>query len=288
VPSRPTGSISLLLVPLLLLIALSSGALTFGVATGIELLRSGEGFVRAAATIQRDPLLLGLCQLAGLVGATGIGVLIAFGADVRYREALDLEPVPTAIALLALTAGLSLQFPMHELATLIERVHPIFRVDPEQQEMLRRMLHIDSVREAITVPIALVAIPAISEELFFRGLLLPGLARRYGARVSLVVTSVLFGLFHIMPVAIVYATLAGFALGFVRQRTGSLLPCIAMHGAFNAVPILLPAELVRIEGFNTEGTGVYHLPLPLTLGSALVAIVSLLVIARLSNDTNAQ
>jgi hypothetical protein len=67
-------------------------------------------------------------------------------------------------------------------------------------------------------------------------------------------------------------------------RTGSVLPCIALHGAFNAVPVLLPAEVVRIEGFNTVGPGVYHQPLILAVGAALLCAVSLALLTRLTTD----
>jgi membrane protease YdiL (CAAX protease family) len=85
---------------------------------------------------------------------------------------------------------------------------------------------------------------------------------------------------HLAPLAVAYASLAGLVLGVVRMRTGSVLPAIALHGAFNATPVLLPETLVRIEGFNTVGERVYHLPLPLLLGSACVATLCLVTMSR--------
>lgn len=284
--ARPRGAVTILGAFALLVLAALVAAAVGAATAGLHALTHGVGFDEAVEAVGRDPLAIALAQLAGLVVATGAGVLSAFGSDVEYTDALDVRPVPGALAVLALTAGLALQFPMHELANLLAEIEPRLAMDEAQQRMLRDFIRIDSIGEAFVVPLAVVAIPAVSEELLFRGLLLPGLTRQYNAAVGLVLSSFFFGLIHWAPVAIVYATVAGFALGWVRLKTGSVLPSIAMHGAFNAVPVLLPVELIRIEGFNTVGDEVYHLPLALVVGAAVVAGACLVVIQRLTEDAD--
>jgi membrane protease YdiL (CAAX protease family) len=268
----------------LVLLAALGTALVASVALGIEMLRHDSTLPVALAALQRDLLLLAVCQLGGLALAIGAGVIRVHGAEVRFRDALDVRPVPAAVALLTLTAGVALQFPLTELVNLLAQLVPGFAPDPEAQAALRRLVYVDSVGDAIVVPLAVVVIPALSEELFFRGLLQRGLTRRYGAGIGVGITSVLFGVVHAMPAAIVYASVAGLVLGLVRLRTGSVLPCIALHGAFNAVPILLPADVVRIDGFNTFAPDVYHLPIALTIGSAVVVMVCLWAMMRLTAD----
>lgn len=280
--SRPRGSLSLLAAIGLVVLMLFGAATVAGVAIGLEMLRQDATLPEAAAALRADLLLLAVCQLGGAVLAIGAGVLFLHGSDVRLRDALDVRPVPFAVAVLAITAGLALQFPLSELANALAEVHPTFTIDEEAQAALRRMVRIDSWAEAIAIPLAIVAIPAVSEELLFRGVLLPGLSRRYGTATGLVLSSLLFGAVHVMPVAVVYASVAGLVLGLVRLQTGSVLPSIAMHGAFNAVPVLLPSDVVRIEGFNTDGPHVYHLPVALTVGGALVAIACIAVMTRLT------
>lgn len=280
--SRPRGSLSLLAAIGLVVLMLFGAATVAGVAIGLEMLRQDATLPEAAAALRADLLLLAVCQLGGAVLAIGAGVLFLHGSDVRLRDALDVRPVPFAVAVLAITAGLALQFPLSELANALAEVHPTFTIDEEAQAALRRMVRIDSWAEAIAIPLAIVAIPAVSEELLFRGVLLPGLSRRYGTATGLVLSSLLFGAVHVMPVAVVYASVAGLVLGLVRLQTGSVLPSIAMHGAFNAVPVLLPSDVVRIEGFNTDGPHVYHLPVVLTVGGALVAIACIAVMTRLT------
>lgn len=279
-------SLSILGALALLLVAALGSMLVASVAIGVEMARHAVSFAAAAHALRTDLLLLAICQLGGLGLAVGVGVIAIYGSDARFRDALAVRPVPAAVTVLAITAGFALQFPLSELANLLAHVSPSFGLGGEHEEMLRRMIHIDSIGDAIAVPLAVVAIPAVSEELLFRGLFLPALSRRYNRSFALVASSILFGLVHGVLGAILYAVIAGLVLGLVRLRTGSVLPCIAMHGAFNAVPVVLPPEVVRIEGFNTAGEGVYHLPLPLTVGSALLAVVCLAVMTRLSTDAN--
>jgi membrane protease YdiL (CAAX protease family) len=287
VSARTPRPISLLGAFALLLVGALGVVLTLGVAIGVYVMRHGATMAEASDALRADILLVALAQLVGSMLAIGAGFAFVFGEGVRVRDALDVRPVPTAVVMLAVTAGLALQFPLSELANLLGRIDPSFGMDEAAEEALRRMIRVRSVRDAIVIPLAVIAIPAVTEELLFRGLLLPGLARRYGAAAGLALSSVLFGLVHAVPVAIVYAAIAGAVLGLVRMRTRSVLPCIAMHGAFNAVPVLLPAELVRIEGFNTAGDGMYHLPLPLTVGSALVAALAVVTMARLTETDRA-
>ena len=84
---------------------------------------------------------------------------------------------------------------------------------------------------------------AVSEEMFFRGLLLPTLDHRYGRRKGLIGSSLVFGLMHLMNTDIdrpAYfigqATAAGFAFGYNVQRNDYRIgEAIAAHFWYNIV-----------------------------------------------------
>lgn len=253
------------------------------VAALIGMVSRGTPFEDALEGVRTDPLLASLAQLGGAGVAIAVGVSFAHG-EVRLREALSVAPVPSAVGMLALTAGLALAFPLREIAQIVAEIAPRLAPDPAEAMAIARRLRIESVADAFVVPLAFVAIPAVAEELFFRGLVLPGLAKRIDPKLAIAVTAILFGLVHLSPIAILYGSLAGAILGWVRLSTGSVVPCIALHGAFNAMPILLPAELIRLRGFNTVEPGVYHLPLALVIGSSLVTFSCLAVIARFTDE----
>ena len=83
------------------------------------------------------------------------------------------------------------------------------------------------------------AVP-VMEELVFRGLLLPVLARGMRPWTALTLTSVVFGALHILgttnPGA---ATAYGLVLGYLRLRTGRIVPCIVVHAAINATALAI-------------------------------------------------
>ena len=81
---------------------------------------------------------------------------------------------------------------------------------------------------------AVVLYPSIVEELAFRGLILPRLARTLSGGEAVVVSAAMFAVLHLNPSAIPVLLPVGLALGVLRRRSGSLWPCVLMHLTHNA------------------------------------------------------
>ena len=87
---------------------------------------------------------------------------------------------------------------------------------------------------------------ALGEEIFFRGLLGVWLERRYGFRIGNIVQAGVFLLPHLLLLmvstsfwlVIVVQFLAGWVLGLLRSRSGSILPGWLAHSLMNAVGAL--------------------------------------------------
>jgi len=77
----------------------------------------------------------------------------------------------------------------------------------------------------------LALIPAVVEELVFRGFLL-GSYRELRPIVRIVLCGILFGMFHMNLYQFSYAVIIGICLSLVTERAGSVLPAILMH-SFN-------------------------------------------------------
>lgn len=98
---------------------------------------------------------------------------------------------------------------------------------------------------------------AVFEELAFRGVLLGLLIPRLGLRSAAVLSSVLFGLWHVLPslnladrneglagvglwavlLSVLFTTLAGLLLAWIRVRSNSLIAPVALHWAVNALAL---------------------------------------------------
>jgi membrane protease YdiL (CAAX protease family) len=74
----------------------------------------------------------------------------------------------------------------------------------------------------------------VSEELLFRGLGFASLGRH-----ALPLTAALFAVAHRLPALLVPVFLAGLAIGWLRRRTGSILPGLAVHASLNIVGLAL-------------------------------------------------
>ncbi|MGO3328248.1 CPBP family intramembrane glutamic endopeptidase [Gordonia sp. (in: high G+C Gram-positive bacteria)] len=137
---------------------------------------------------------------------------------------------------------------------------------------LRELFHNDAYRDlSWALFSALVLIPlqtVIPEELLFRGIVTGALLRRHSVAVAITVQAVLFGLWHIVSSiglsegnegigdvvgsglagqifgvvgAVVFTGASGAVFGWLRIRTGSLLPCIALHWAANGAGAIAAA-----------------------------------------------
>ena len=83
-------------------------------------------------------------------------------------------------------------------------------------------------------------LPGLSEELLFRGVMLPALGLNIAA---VALSSVLFGVLHLSGAGqwpyVVWATIVGFALGYCALITGNLLVPVVAHIITNLVSGLL-------------------------------------------------
>jgi len=233
--------------------------------------------IEDAGTLTRDPLVLGVSQILGLAPALWV-------ARRMNRARLDHQNAPRpdagSIALVFL-AGAALQFVLGALVAALGDWLPFFSIDPASAEALTAAVQIDTYPRAFSVPFCVVLAAPVTEELLFRGAIMPALVQRHGVGVGLVASALLFGAFHLHPVSIVYASLAGLVLGAVALRSRSILPSFALHAGFNAIPILVPESVLPIAGFNT-GDEHSRLSWWVLIAASGVAVIALSIFARRS------
>ena len=85
--------------------------------------------------------------------------------------------------------------------------------------------------------IAVAIVTPIAEELMFRGYILDSIRRIHGDWPAIIGSAILFGLVHINPFLVGQAFIGGVIYGWIRIRTGSLLPSIACHMIWNAIAL---------------------------------------------------
>lgn len=116
-------------------------------------------------------------------------------------------------------------------------------------------------------------LPAVTEELFFRGLLGRGLIAAYGPVVGILLTSAIFGLFHVEPAHALTTFLLGTAFHLAYLATKSLIVPMLMHAAnnllaFSSLRLFETRQWLPVEGYAGE-----YLPGSLALASAGVVVM---------------
>ncbi|QDU64351.1 CAAX amino terminal protease self- immunity [Planctomycetes bacterium Pan216] len=133
---------------------------------------------------------------------------------------------------------------------------------------------------------ALVLVPAIAEEFFFRGYFYRTLEPRLSAARTILVTAVLFGLFHVVSAQGILverlfpSLLMGLALGWVRYRTGSIFPPMLLHACHNGLVVFLSFRsdfLSKIQLLTVDSA---HLPLSWCAAAVLVCVGAVIVMER--------
>lgn len=216
----PSGLLLWLLVALPLVLQLAITAL-------------GIAAVGALAELPERMAFYSLPQAAVVLGA-----YIAFGAATLLvarrigplREVLALRRTPlgpaVGLAALGLIAGLA-------IAAALE---PIFHGAESQN--LDPGPFPGTAAAAVAAALSAVSVvvgAAVTEELYFRGLLYGRLDARFARAAAVIGSAGAFGLAHFQPDAFPTLFALGLILGLLRLRTGSIWPAVGLHAANNGI-----------------------------------------------------
>jgi sodium transport system permease protein len=81
----------------------------------------------------------------------------------------------------------------------------------------------------------LAVLPPVCEELLCRGFLLSSFRARFGDLQAILFSAILFGLLHLDVHRVPATAFAGLALGYIRLRTGSIVPAVLFHMTYNGI-----------------------------------------------------
>ncbi len=85
----------------------------------------------------------------------------------------------------------------------------------------------------------LALLPAITEELIFRGIVLQGLRKNYSDIVAICVSALFFALMHASLQQLIYPLLIGLVFGWLAIRTGSIITTMIAHFLNNLIVVVM-------------------------------------------------
>ncbi|NQT11902.1 MAG: CPBP family intramembrane metalloprotease [Planctomycetes bacterium] len=196
--------------------------------------QSGQDFIEAveAVTFSNVGLLSTVvCNACLLAGVT---LLAAFLSPVPLRDRLRVRLVRLSpLAMLVSVVG---TLAVSMVVTGLDGLGWL----PESP-MLEEFGRLVGEMSGLTLVAGVLAIglgPGIGEELLFRGYIQTRLRRRWGPGWAIFCTSIMFGIMHFDLVQGSFAVVVGAFLGYLTERTGSILPAMVCHTLNNMLSTL--------------------------------------------------
>ncbi len=216
-------------------------------------------------------------------------LLMAVVLTRSLRQSMRLHRVPV----IHLFAAVLLAVALHPTYTLLgQAISTIIPIGVETQQVLESVSQLIHAQPLWAVLLVLALLPAICEELTYRGFIFGGLLRNGGAMRAVILSSLFFGLAHSFLQQSIAATLMGLMLGIIAWRTGSILCTMLIHVVNNSLSVslgwLAARELALPESagllLKVDSTGWHYQPAWITL-SIFIAIAMIAVLWRRSPVT---
>jgi membrane protease YdiL (CAAX protease family) len=160
----------------------------------------------------------------------GVTAIILLTIAKIWQKLGSVRLLPWEINLEAVLWGIGTAVGITIASSIIYRLWPAYRRSAD--------IYLELVIKPLIWPdlIWLGLLPGISEELLFRGVMLPALGLNSTA---VIISSLLFGVLHLSGAGqwpyVVWATIVGFALGYIALITGNLVIPIVAHIITNLV-----------------------------------------------------
>jgi uncharacterized protein len=181
---------------------------------------------------ERDALVL-------LLGNAVVFSVLVQTCGLSYRELFHAAPSSLASTALLLVPPVLMLVPalVLTLAQAVDWLVIWFPLSRWEIALFERM-------GADTLPalVATCVLAPVLEEMLFRGVFLRAFLARYRRLPAIVAQAVLFGLAHLNLYQFVVGLVLGLLAGWLYERARSLVPCIALHAAYNGALHALPED----------------------------------------------
>jgi membrane protease YdiL (CAAX protease family) len=181
--------------------------------------------------------------------------------------------VPAIVGMLSLQQLMQIVLTLQERIPLpesVERISTQFRSAIE--EAYRLLVTTSTVPELLLVLVIVACIPAVAEELLFRGLIQKSLQSKFSPAKAAIVTGVIFGAYHLNPFAFIGLAAIGIYLGMLTARSGSIVLAMGAHFVNNAMAVLSMHFAVAEDAIITGDTGTMSYGWMLASGLLLLGI----------------
>ena len=202
---------------------------------------------------------LAVCSLLSIISIFGVIIYTRLHKKIKFDLGLKNFKPNHLIFVLLLSAGMFLGLGFVNLK--INEALVGLGVNTSSPEIV-----INNVRQFLFFTLTLAIMPAIFEEIFFRGILLNALSKKH-TLLSVITVSLCFSLYHCNLSQFVYQFIYGVAFSFVAISLKSVIPCIISHFLNNFIVLLS-----YFVGFSID---LYSI---LIIGMGLICLIGLSIL----------
>ncbi len=204
------------------------------------------------------------------------GLLFYWKVDVAQTFGLRMPAGKYLLA--AVLIGASAWVPAREISVLQHGLLGASARIDQGTEMLAKTL---GALPAVEVFLLIALIPAVCEELLFRGFLLRGLGSSARKWTAIIASAAVFGVFHFLLFRWAVTAALGVVLGYLCWQSRSVLPAMivhCLHNTIGVIGVIWPQWPQRL-GIDDD-TGWSHLPAHILIIGGAVFLLGLLIVAR--------
>jgi len=220
--------------------------LFLGIQIGLGIL---IGLFRVIFHVPDIPLLNGILTALTSIISFGTVLLIGFKKAKRnFNEIFKFNNVSPFLWIATVVFMIGFVIVTSEFDNLLNFILPM----PEILRDVFEKLMFDQI--FIVAIIVMGIIPALTEELFFRGLILDGLKNNYSKNKAILISALLFGIIHLNPWQFLSGFIIGLFAAWICINTNSIWLCIYVHLFNNALYTITVKykNIISIKGFNAN------------------------------------
>ena len=266
------GFIFLSLVPVAVLTLVQTLAqMPFLILSAVDVVNSGERFSEPADMVDtimgtfNDKYSVFMYMVYAVVGLIIFSIWYFKGFVKKYPKVKPGEVFGVRSVLAAVLIAVGLFFSINSLLIVINWIMPSII------EMYNTVIEEAGIAtDTFIVIVYTIILGPVLEELCFRGVTF-AILEKSGVRpgIIILISSLLFGVMHVIPVQVLYATIIGLFLGYLRYKYRSIMITIGAHILFNFFGTYVSGAL---EGLGL-GDGVMLIAGGVSLFLLVIAIV---------------